>query len=416
MSRWECLVLRPWIRELILGSETLSSPRFGQLLKVIQDSETPGPSSAPDTPDSGAVLLVSDGTHSVRCLVTRNAIDTSCWVEKEFGFCGTEGRILLLLACGVRIEVPQDHTPAEFYLQVDRFKLLPAEQPRLQVTSCNQDSEVQRKLNECLHDHLSESASSSAGLTLSQLLDEVKEDQDHRGALVRLAESCLTLAGPCPTIPLTRWTACFQPTEEAVFTVSSSLLHISEKDEQILSSLGSSQKAQASPASLKHTPLEESGTSVSLLSAVAASAPGQDDSSRPPPAVCSSSLRPQTLSSTPHSSTPSPPLLTCSPSLSPPKHASSSAQAHSLVIRELQWPSKKRQLFPGTRAKEAHEPCSVWEPPKRHPDASAFQYKYETPSASLHAQVQAARLPPQLVAWALNLVMESESEPELTQV
>ncbi|KAH0513187.1 Adrenocortical dysplasia protein [Microtus ochrogaster] len=150
MSGWECLVLRPWIRDLILGSETLSSPRFGQLLKVLQDSETPGPSSAPDIPDSGAVLLVSDGTHSVRCLVTRNAIDSSGWVEKEFGFCGTEGRILLLLACGVRIEVPQDHTPAEFYLQVDRFKLLPAEQPRLQVTSCNQDSEVQRKLSECL--------------------------------------------------------------------------------------------------------------------------------------------------------------------------------------------------------------------------------------------------------------------------
>lgn len=34
------------------------------------------------------------------------------------------------------------------------------------------------------------------------------------------------------------------PQEEAVFTVSSLLLHISEKDEQILSSLGSSQKAQ----------------------------------------------------------------------------------------------------------------------------------------------------------------------------
>lgn len=30
--------------------------------------------------------------------------------EKEFGFRGIEGRILLLLSCGVRIEVPQDHT------------------------------------------------------------------------------------------------------------------------------------------------------------------------------------------------------------------------------------------------------------------------------------------------------------------
>uniref|UniRef100_A0A1D5RM77 Adrenocortical dysplasia n=1 Tax=Mus musculus TaxID=10090 RepID=A0A1D5RM77_MOUSE len=77
MSDSGLLALQPWIRELILGSETLSSPRTGQLLKVLQDSETPGPSSAPDTPDTGAVLLVSDGTHSVRCVVTRNAIDTS---------------------------------------------------------------------------------------------------------------------------------------------------------------------------------------------------------------------------------------------------------------------------------------------------------------------------------------------------
>lgn len=34
------------------------------------------------------------------------------------------------------------------------------------------------------------------------------------------------------------------PQEEAMFTVSSLLLHISENDEQILSSVGSSQKTQ----------------------------------------------------------------------------------------------------------------------------------------------------------------------------
>ncbi|CAH7069130.1 adrenocortical dysplasia protein homolog isoform X2 [Phodopus roborovskii] len=405
------LELRPWIRELILGSETLSSPRVGQLLKVIQDSETPGPSSAPDTHDTGAMLLVSDGTHSVRCLVTRNAIDTSEWEEKEFGFRGTEGRLLLLQGCGVCIQVAQDRSPAEFYLQVDRFNLLPSEQPRVQVTGCNQDSDVQRKLCECLEDHLSESASASAGLTLSQLLDEVKEDQGHRGALVHLAESCLTLSGPYTATPLTHWTAsCLQAKEEAVFTVSSLLLHISENDEQILSSIGSNQNAPGNPASLRNIPLEESDASVSLLSSLATSDPGQKDSIQPAPAVCSSSLRPQAPSSPPHSSIPSSPLLTCTPSFLPLSHASSPYQAHSLEMRELQWPIKKRQLFPRTRAKGVQEPCSVWEPPKRHHDASAFQYKYEMPSASLHAQVQSARVPPQLLAWALSLVMESESE------
>jgi hypothetical protein len=47
----------------------------------------------------------------------------------------------------------------------------------------------------------------SPGLTLSQLLDEVQEDQEHRGALVRLAESCLVLAGSCTATPLTHWAA-----------------------------------------------------------------------------------------------------------------------------------------------------------------------------------------------------------------
>ncbi|KAL1784022.1 adrenocortical dysplasia protein-like isoform X1 [Sigmodon hispidus] len=405
------LVLQPWIRELILGSETLSSPRVGQLLKVLQDSETPGPSSAPDIPDLGAELLMSDGTHSVRCLVTRNAIDTSEWKEKEFGFRGAESRLLLVQGCGVRIQVAQDRAPAEFYFQVDRFNLLSLKHPLVQVSSCNQDFDVQRKLYECLEEHLSESTSSSAGLTMSQLLDEVKEDQDHLGALVRLAESCLMLSGPCTAMPLTHWTAsCFQATEETVFSVPSVLLHIPENDQLILSCISARQKkTQGTPASLSQIPSEESGTSVSLLSALATADPGQKDSSQPPPAVCSSSLKPQD---------PSSPLLTCTPSLSLPSHASSSYQAHmtgaqdhSQETRELQWPIKKRQLFPRTGTQG---PSSAWEPPKRHHDASAFQYKYETPSASLHAQVQTTRLPSHLVAWALNLVMEPESD--LTQV
>ncbi|EDL11303.1 adrenocortical dysplasia protein isoform 1 [Mus musculus] len=416
MSDSGLLALQPWIRELILGSETLSSPRTGQLLKVLQDSETPGPSSAPDTPDTGAVLLVSDGTHSVRCVVTRNAIDTSDWEEKELGFRGTEGRLLLLQACGLRVQVAQDHAPAEFYLQVDRFNLLPTEQPRIQVTGCNQDSDVQRKLNECLEDHLSESASSSAGLTLSQLLDEVREDQDHRGALVCLAKSCLVLKGPCTTTPLTDWiTSGSQALGKAVFTVSGSLLHIPEGEEQILSSTGSSQKARGTSASPSHMPLEESGASVSLLSALATSDPGQMDSSQSPPAVGSTSPRAQAPTSPPCNSTPSSLLLNCSPSLSPlhpaPRsHQSCETRAQAPKL-EFQCSFKKRQLLPRTSAQEL---CSVWEPPERHRDTSAFQYKYETPSASLHTQVQTARLSPQLVAWALNIVMESESE--LTQV
>lgn len=417
------LVLRPWIRELILESEILSSPRAGQLLKVLQDSETPGPSDAPDASDFhasnvGAILLVSDGLHSVRCLVTREALNTSDWEEKEFGFCGAEGRLMLLQVCEVRIQVAEGCAPAEFYLQVDRFNLLPTEQPRIQVASCNQDSDVQKKLQDCLEDHLSESISSSAGLTLSQLLDEVQEDQEHRSALVRLAESCLMLTGPITAPPVTHWTASrCQATGEVVYTVSSLLLHISENDQQILNSIDSSQKAQGTPASPSNVPLEESGASISLLSALAAPDLGQKGSFQPSPALCSPSPRPQAPSSPAQSCMPSTPVQSCTSSLVPFGHAPSPhqvqmtrAQGRNLEIRKVGPPFKKRQLFPRTGAQE---PCPVWDPPKKHHDGSAFQYKYEPPSASLCAQVQAARLPPQLVAWALLLVMEPESE--LTQ-
>nr|XP_020026706.1 adrenocortical dysplasia protein homolog isoform X1 [Castor canadensis] len=450
------LVLRPWIRELILGSETLSSPRAGQLLKVLRDSETPGPSYAAEASDSGAMLLVSDGTYSVRCLVTREALDTTDWEEKEFGFHGTEGRLLLLQVCEVRIQIAEGGAPSEFYLQVDRFSLLPTEQPRVQVIGCNQDADVQKKLCDCLEywsspvaltnflwNYLSYASSVSnphtlpffslslnplsgllsPGLTLSQLLDEVQEDQEHRGALVRLAESCLVLAGSCTATPLTHWAASHcKATEEAMYTVPSLLLHISENDQQILSSLSSSQRTQGTPALSSLVTLEESGASISLLSALPLAAPDlvQGGSSQPPPAICSA---PEPLSpkSPDPNHTPNFPLLSCTPTLSPLSHAPKGHQANvtraqklKLEFRELGLLSKSGQ--PRTRAKGAQESCPVWDPPKRHRDGSAFQYVYEPPCTSLCAQVQAARLPPQLVAWALHFLMEPQPESELTQV
>ncbi|XP_064239261.1 adrenocortical dysplasia protein homolog isoform X2 [Aotus nancymaae] len=411
------LVLRPWIRKLILGSETLSSPRAGQLLEVLKEAEAAaaGPSYAPDASDVGATLLVSDGTHSVRCLVTREALDTSDWEEKEFGFRGTEGRLLLLQDCGVRVQVAEGSATAEFYLQVDRFSLLPTEQPRLRVPGCNQDLDVQKKLYDYLEEHLSESTSSNTGLSLSQLLDEMREDQEHQGALVCLAESCLKLEGPCTAPPLTHWAASrCRATGEAVYTVPSSLLRISENDQLILSSLGPCQRTQGTPALPGHMSSQESGVSISLLPALSLAAPdlGQRSSSQPPPAICSA----------PAPVTPSSPLQSCTPSLSPRGRVPSPHQAlgtrsqkPSLELKELGLPCKNRQPFPRTgTTKGAQESCPVWEPPKRHRDGSAFQYQYEPPCTSLCAQVQAARLPPQLVAWALHFLMEPQPESEAT--
>ncbi|XP_045299124.1 adrenocortical dysplasia protein homolog isoform X1 [Leopardus geoffroyi] len=457
------LVLRPWIRELVLGSDTLSSPQVGQLLEVLREAEAPGPSRAPDSSDVAATLLVSDGTHSVRCLVTWETLDASDWEEKEFGFRGAEGRLLLLQDCGVRVQVAEGGAPAEFYLQVNRFSLLPTEQPRERVIGCNQDPDVQKKLYDCLEEHLSESVSPSAGLSLSQLLDEVQEDQEHRGALVHLAESCLMLAGPYTAPPLTRWASSHHRTMgEAVYTVPSSWLHISENDQRVLSSLGPGQRIQdpelpppdpaledlsltlispssptssGTPALPGHMSSEESGASISLLPALslAASDPVQKGSSQPVPAICSAP-GPLPPSSIHPSRGPRSPLLSCTPSLSPLGHVPSPRQAivtraqkPSLEFKELGLPPKNWHHSPRTRTTTGALESSpvgaplqihhhLQDPPKKHRDGSAFQYEYEPPCASLCAQVQAVRLPPQLVAWALHLLMEPQLESELTQV
>ncbi|KAM7059065.1 adrenocortical dysplasia protein homolog isoform 2-T2 [Molossus nigricans] len=447
MASLRSVVLRPWFRELVLGSERLSSPRAGQLLQVLQEAGVPGPSQAPDTSDVGAALLVSDGTHSVRCLVTREALNASDWEEKEFGFRGAEGRLLLL----------QDCEPAEFYLQVHRFSLMPTEQPRDWVTGCNQDPDVQKKLKDCLEEHLSESTSSNAGLSLSQLLDEVQEEQEHQGALVRLAESCLMLSGPCTAPPLTRWaTSSHLAMGEAVYTVPSPWLHISENDQQILNSLSPGQRTQgpelpppdpasfqelsltlsSSPSSLSssgtpalpsHTSSEESGTSVNLLPTLSLAAPdtGRKGSSQSRPAICSAfgALPPHSLHP---SHVPNFPLLSCIPSMSPLGHIPNPHQAHvtspqpqksRLEFKELELPPKNWQHSPriGT-TKGVLESNPVWDPPKKHRDSSTFQYAYDPPCTSLCAQVQAARLPPQLLAWALHFLMEPQPESEQTQM
>ncbi|XP_062032507.1 adrenocortical dysplasia protein homolog isoform X4 [Lepus europaeus] len=421
------LVLRPWIRELILGSELLSSPRAGQLLKVLQDAEAPGPSRAPNVSDVETTLLVSDGTHSVRCLVTREALDTSDWEEKEFGFRGAEGRLLLLRNCRVCIQVSEGGMPAEFYLQVNRFSLLPTEQPRVWVMDCHQDSDVQKKLYDCLEDHLSECTSSNTGLSLSQLLDEVQEDQEHRGALVRLAESCLVLAGPCAAPSLTRWAASrCRALEETVYTVPSLLLHIPENEQQVLSSLGPGQRPQGTPVLPNHVPSHKGDTSTSLQPALPSATPDpvQEDNSQPLPAHCSAASPTLLPSSPPSSQAGSCSLLTCTPSLSPLSHVPlqhqapvTRAQKPSLEFRELGLSTKNQQPSPRSRStKGTQESCPVWAPPTRHRDGSAFQYKYQPPCSSLCAQVQATRLPPQLMAWALHFLTEPQLESEVTQV
>ena len=153
-----------------------------------------------------------------------------------------------------------------------------------------------------------------------------------------------------------------------MYTVSSLWLHIPENDQQILSSLGPSQRAlgperspshlalqdlllslissppsspssSGTPALPSHLLSKENSASISLLPPLPLAAPDpvQKGSSQPLPIICSAhgSLPP----GSPHpSSVPNAPLLSCTPSLSCLGHAPSIHQAH---VSSAQEPSLK---------------------------------------------------------------------------
>ncbi|XP_006878956.1 PREDICTED: adrenocortical dysplasia protein homolog [Elephantulus edwardii] len=412
------LDLQPWIRELVLAPEEASGSRIGQLLEVLQEAETPDPSCAPDMSDVWSVLLVSDGTHAIRCLLTRKAMDTSDW-EKEFGFHEMKGRLLVLNDFGVRIQVAERGAASEFYLQVDRFSLLPEELPLELVANCNQDRDVQKKLHECLEEHLSEPTSPDTDMTLSQLLNEVEEDQEHPDRQVCQAENCLMLAGPGTAPQLTRWAALrCKFTGEAVYSVPGPWLHISKNEQIILNFARQGPDLLSPDSSLQDLSLTLTSSSSSSPSSTD---PVQGDNSLSLLAICPlPSSQPHSRSPQPSSAHNSPPL-SCSSSLLSLDHVPSPHQA--CITRaqkrglEFKGKGQNPQLPSRTSTiKGALGPKTTWSPPKRHRDGSPFQYVYPPPCTSLCAQVQAVRLPSELVAWALHFVSEPPPDSEPVQM
>ncbi|XP_051830950.1 adrenocortical dysplasia protein homolog isoform X2 [Antechinus flavipes] len=257
-------VLQPWIRDLLLGLEPgqSSGPEgkgegLGQLLEVIEEAE-PGGSLELLGEEASAILLVTDGTHSVHCLVTPEALSMAAWEEKHFGFRRAVGRLLLLQDFQVCVQEVAETSQGsgEFCLWVHRFILLPTELPREGVTSCNWDPAVRRKLKEYRKHHERERTSPNIdrSSSLSQLLEEMCEDR--RSLLSCQAQSCLELGGSqggC--LPLTRWEASRRKARgEAVFTVSGLRLHISAEEEDTLQNLRAVSENSPDCQSLERTP------------------------------------------------------------------------------------------------------------------------------------------------------------------
>ncbi|XP_074142545.1 adrenocortical dysplasia protein homolog isoform X2 [Sminthopsis crassicaudata] len=468
-------VLQPWIRDLLLGLEPgqSSGPEgkgegLGQLLEVIEEAE-PGGSLLLLGEEASAVLLVTDGTHSVHCLVTPEALSMAAWEEKHFGFRRAVGRLLLL----------QDFQGnGEFCLWVHRFILLPTELPREGVTSCNWDPAVRRKLQEYGKHHERERTSPNIdrSSSLSQLLEEMCEDR--RSVLSCQAQSCLELGGSqggC--LPLTRWEASRRKARgEAVFTVSGLRLHISEEEENILQNLRAVSENSPDCQSLERNPsdpwqllpalslTQSSSSSSSYVEALdclpfsAEGSPSQLKDSFTGSQESSAGCRePIDLSPLLFQGSGSPCVQTAY-SQDPqqdrlrPTLPSSSQAASSISRDEWETPSmggsqqplevltrarvrvrgKGRKDRPGSRkpslefvskkvksiiwapesipsedSSPGEGPAPPRVPPKTHLDGSPFQYKYSEPCAHLCSQVLATRLCPSLLDWARQVLIET---------
>nr|XP_020845139.1 adrenocortical dysplasia protein homolog [Phascolarctos cinereus] len=446
-------VLQPWIRELLLGLEPGESSGLeekgeglGQLLEVIEEAEPGGSLELPDGA-AAAILLVTDGTHSVHCLVTPEALSMAAWEEKHFGFRRAVGRLLLLQDFRVSVQKVAETSMGngEFYLWVHRFILLPTELPREGVTSCNWDPAVRRKLKEYKKHHERERTPPNIdrSSTLSQLLEEMCEDR--RSLLSCQAQSCLELGGSQGgSLPLTRWEASRRRAQgEAVFSIPGLRLHISEEEEDTLQNLRAVSENSPELQSLERTPADpwqllpalsltqsssSSSSYVEALDCLPFSTEGspshlKDNFTNNRESPSSGCREPIDLQQPVYLGTSGKP-----PSISghqQPLGALLRTRARARARGSKDRPGNRRASleFVSKRAKgtlwvpesapsgsssPGEGPASARVPPERHLDGSPFQYKYPEPCVRLCSQVVATRLCPSLLDWARQVLMESD--------
>uniref|UniRef100_A0A5F8HM01 Shelterin complex subunit TPP1/Est3 domain-containing protein n=2 Tax=Monodelphis domestica TaxID=13616 RepID=A0A5F8HM01_MONDO len=465
-------VLQPWIRDLLLGLEPGEGSGLegkgeglGQLLEVVKEAESGGSLELLNGKAS-AILLVTDGTHSVHCLVTPEALSMAAWEEKHFGFRRAVGRLLLLQDFRVSVqEVPETSLGnGEFCLWVDRFILLPTELPREGVTSWHQERERTPP-------NIDRSS------TLSQLLEEMCEDR--QSLLSCQAQSCLELGGSQQgALPLTRWEASRRKAwGEAVFTIPGLKLHISAEEEDTLRNLRAVSENSPELQSLERTPTDpwhllpalsltqSSSSSSSYVEALdclpfppeRSPSPPKDnitDNQESPSLECREPINLSPLlfqgsgSSCILSSFPQDPPSSSQDQL--PLGLPASPQATVSIPRE-EWKTSSpcvpqqprapplRARGRGSKDRPGNKKSSLqfvskrvkgtlWVPesassgdsspgegpasarvlPEKHLDGSPFQYNYPEPCAHLCSQVVATSLCPSILDWAKKVLLETD--------
>ncbi|XP_074079330.1 adrenocortical dysplasia protein homolog isoform X1 [Macrotis lagotis] len=469
-------VLQPWIRDLLLaldpgegsGAEGKGAG-LGQLLEVIQEAE-PGGRPAPG--EAAAVLLVTDGSHSVRCLVAPEALRAAAWDERPFGFRRATGRLLLLQDFRVAVQEAAAGSPEpargreEFCFWVQRFVLLPTELPREGVTSCNRDPAVVRKLQEYRKHQEGKRAplNQDQSSSLSQLLEEMCEDR--RSLLSCQAQSCLQLDSPLRgSLPPTRWEASRSKAQGEVFTVPGLRLQISAEEEDILRNLRAVSENSPELPNLERTPTDpwhllpalslERSSSSSSSSYVEAldclpfpteeiprqpkdnftnsqESPSSSEYREPMdlsplPSPCIQTAFPQEPPQEQHlPSLPSPPQAAFS--ISGDKRERPGMSGHQQPLGGLpRTRARGNKDRPGSRkpvlefvtkrvkgvaqvpeSNPGRGPALVRVPPKRHLDDTPFQYNYPEPCVRLCSQVVATRLGPSLLDWARQVLTETD--------
>ncbi|XP_074079339.1 adrenocortical dysplasia protein homolog isoform X2 [Macrotis lagotis] len=431
-------VLQPWIRDLLLaldpgegsGAEGKGAG-LGQLLEVIQEAE-PGGRPAPG--EAAAVLLVTDGSHSVRCLVAPEALRAAAWDERPFGFRRATGRLLLLQDFRVAVQEAAAGSPEpargreEFCFWVQRFVLLPTELPREGVTSCNRDPAVVRKLQEYRKSELLLVAAAGRDVRRPPEPAELPgpelpaAGQSSEGLSAPHSMGSLSKQGPVsensPELPNLERT----PTDPWHLLPALSL-------ERSSSSSSSSyvEALDCLPFPTEEIPRQPKDNFTNSQESPSSSEYREPMDLSPLPSPCIQTAFPQEPPQEQHlPSLPSPPQAAFS--ISGDKRERPGMSGHQQPLGGLpRTRARGNKDRPGSRkpvlefvtkrvkgvaqvpeSNPGRGPALVRVPPKRHLDDTPFQYNYPEPCVRLCSQVVATRLGPSLLDWARQVLTETD--------
>ncbi|XP_042196134.1 adrenocortical dysplasia protein homolog isoform X2 [Callorhinchus milii] len=250
MSAHRPTIGQPWIAELLRSHGAALShqkPVPAQVIQFIPPEKWQKEAEF----DPAAVVHLSDLKYTIKAVVTKGAKQELEQEEDDYTFDDIKEKMVILKQFDVHLRVEPELKECEFYLVVEKFKILPAENIRSDVRSCNLDPAVQKRLKEAWENHVKNTTfteGSCSGISLTNLIDaamgeEVNSLKDALILCLDASDSSEPSTSTAVFLPsgsqMTGWEALRRKDKKQgnAFTVPETELIISSDQQEILNNL-----------------------------------------------------------------------------------------------------------------------------------------------------------------------------------